>query len=174
MHTQRAHVQHPFHQRLIGLMALAMIWLTLVGTAEANGPREHRPGYPDRGYTQGPGYGVDHDTHRYGHAYDREHNHRRGHARYDAWQAERRERARRYAERAVEQAREARWYGYRFDHPRWSTRYKRHFRWALHAHPRELRRETRVRERRLTQIRHSSSWPAYGAYPGYGPRHNRR
>lgn len=118
-----------------------------------------------------------HSHHYYDDAYEyRRQNHRRGHrhSHHADWRIERRERAHRYAARAVDQAREARSFGYYFDHPRWSTRYRNHFRWALRARPEQLRREIRQRERRLSQLRHEAY--RYEPYRDhrYGRKHPRR
>ncbi len=61
--------------------------------------------------------------------------------------------ARRYADVAVSQAREARRLGWYPDHPRWSLRHERHFRWALRADAHRLDREIRRRAARLRELR---------------------
>ena len=121
------------------LLLISIGLIALTPAADAQSYREHlREAQYDH-----PRYERGYERHRHGH---------RQHRRSD-WHAEQRDRAHRYALRAVEQAREARWYGYDFNHPRWSTNYRRHFRWALDASRKELRRELRKRERRLRDIR---------------------
>ncbi|MDT8409452.1 MAG: hypothetical protein RQ741_07620 [Wenzhouxiangellaceae bacterium] len=65
----------------------------------------------------------------------------------------RHEQAHEYAATAVRQAREIRSLGYNPDHPRWSTKHRGHYRWALHANPDQMHRETRKRANKLRELR---------------------
>lgn len=146
------------------LILTSVFLVSLASIADAKGPRDH-PRHQDR-----------HDYHYYDDAYDRRYEHGRGyrHSHHADWRAERRERAHRYAARAVDQAREARSLGYYFDHPRWSTRYRNHLRWALRARPEQLRREIRQRERRLTELRYEAHRYGYRGDRYYGRKYPRR
>lgn len=130
------------------LMLISVILISLTPIADAKGSND-RPRHHDRHSH----HYHDDDAYEY-----RRYDHRRGYRQphHAEWRVDRRERAHRYAARAVDQAREARSFGYYFDHPRWSTRYRNHFRWALRARPEQLRRETRQRERRLSQLRYEA------------------
>jgi hypothetical protein len=58
-----------------------------------------------------------------------------------------------YARKAVRQAHVARRFDCASSHPRWSTSYLEHFRWAVQQKPRKLHRELQRRERKLSHCR---------------------
>jgi len=74
--------------------------------------------------------------------------------------------ARRYAAEAVDQAREARQFGFYPDHPRWSLNFERHFNWALGASERALQREHYRRTAQLRKWRHQAAYYEHNRY-GY-------
>ncbi len=180
MHTIHVNTNKPALPRVWMLFAMVAGLVAIgPGVTEAKGHHGHKPAHHERGY--GPGYGYPENEYwRRDHYRDR-HHHGQKNRRHDVWQAERRNRAHRYASRAVDQAREARWYGYYSDHPRWRTGYKRHFRWAMDARPDKIRSEIRKRDRKLNQLRHDGRLSRHysGHYRGqhsqghHGP-HRRR